>query len=147
MAPWWNRPANFYQPVWFKIATGIFGLILLCGLYGWRTRQLREKEKALQAANDQLENRIRERTAQLAIQRNLLRTLIDNLPDAVFVKDNEGRVIIDNLAHARYLGFESPAESIGKSDFDCLSPEKAEQFRSAEIALLASGKEYTARKT
>lgn len=135
-------PPTFYQTVWFKIAIGIFILVLLSGLYGWRTRHLREKEKTLQAANEQLENKIRERTTQLAEQRNLLRTLIDNLPDAVFVKDNEGRVIIDNLAHARYLGFESPADSIGKSDFDCLSPEKAEQFRAAEIDLIKSGKEF-----
>jgi PAS domain S-box-containing protein len=135
-------PPAFYQTVWFKLAAGISILMLLSALYGWRTRHLREKEKALQAANEQLENRIRERTTQLAEQRNLLRTLIDNLPDAVFVKDTEGRVILDNLAHARYLGFENPSDSVGKSDFDCLSPEKAEQFRNAEIELFNTGKEF-----
>jgi PAS domain S-box-containing protein len=78
----------------------------------------------------------------LAEQRNLLRTLIDNLPDAVFVKDTGGHVVLDNLAHARYLGFENPSASVGKTDFDCLSPEKAEQFRGAEIELLNTGKEF-----
>ena len=135
-------PPEFYQTAWFKlVCVGAF-LMCLSGIYGWRTRHLREKEKQLQAANESLENKIRERTRELAEKRNLLRTLIDNLPDAVFVKDTEGRVIIDNLAHARYLGFNDPTETIGKSDFDCFPREKAELFRKPELALLQSGKAY-----
>jgi len=103
---------------------------------------LRQKEKQLQAANELLEKKIDERTRELAEKRNLLRTLIDNLPDAVFVKDTEGRVIIDNLAHARYLGFDDPTRTIGKTDFDCFPREKAEQFRRPELELIRSGVEF-----
>lgn len=139
-------PPLFYQTLWFKLAATGFILMCLVGVYGWRTRQLRQKEKSLQAANDSLETRISERTRELLEGRNLLRTLIDNLPDSVFVKDTEGRVIIDNLAHAHYLGFESCLESAGKSDFDCFPRAKAEEFRRPELALLESGKEYNAEE-
>ena len=135
-------PPFFYQTAWFKGIAAIAFLLGLSGIYGWRTRHLREKEKELQAANELLEKKIGERTRELAEKRNLLRTLIDNLPDAVFVKDTEGRVIIDNLAHARYMGFEDPASTIGKTDFDCFPREKADQFRRPELELIQSGKEY-----
>ena len=135
-------PPEFYQTAWFQTVCVAAFLLCLSGIYGWRTRHLRKKEKQLEAANVSLENKIRERTRELAEKRNLLRTLIDNLPDAVFVKDTEGHVIIDNLAHARYLGFSDPASSIGKTDFDCFPREKAEQFRGPELELLQSGKEY-----
>ena len=135
-------PPFYYQTALFKVFAGIAVLLCLSGIYGWRTRHLRQKEKDLQAANELLEKKIGERTRELAEKRNLLRTLIDNLPDAVFVKDTEGRVIIDNLAHARYLGFDDTAQTIGKSDFDCFPREKAEQFRRAELELIQSGKEF-----
>jgi PAS domain S-box-containing protein len=139
-------PPAFYQTTWFKISAGAAILLGLSGIYGWRTRHLRQKEKRLQAANELLEKKISDRTKELAGQHNLLRTLIDNLPDAVFVKDAEGRVIIDNLAHARYLGFESTADSMGKSDFDVFPTAKAEEFRGPEMALLQSGKEFNAEE-
>jgi len=135
-------PPLFYQTAWFKVFGSVAFLICLSGIYGWRTRHLREKEKALQATNDLLEKKIGERTRELAEKKNLLRALIDNLPDAVFVKDTEGRVIIDNLAHARYLGFDDPALTIGKTDYDCFPPEKAEQFRRPEIELIRTGREF-----
>jgi PAS domain S-box-containing protein len=139
-------PPLFYQTLWFKLAMGGFALLCLAGVYTWRTRHLRKKEKSLKAANELLESRIQERTKELVEGRNLLRIMIDNLPDSVFVKDTEGRVIIDNVAHARYLGFEDTSQSKGKSDFDCFPREKAEEFRNPELRLLESGKEFNAEE-
>jgi PAS domain S-box-containing protein len=139
-------PPLFYQTLWFKLGMGGFALVCLAGVYTWRTRHLRKKEKSLKAANELLESRIQERTKELVEGRNLLRILIDNLPDSVFVKDTEGRVIIDNVAHARYLGFEETSQSKGKSDFDCFPKEKADEFRGPELRLLESGKEYNAEE-
>jgi PAS domain S-box-containing protein len=139
-------PPAYYQTLWFKFAMAGGVVFMLSGFYGWRTRHLRHKEKQLQAANELLEQKIGERTREVAEQRNLLRTLIDNLPDAVFVKDTDCRVIINNKTHARYFGFENPSESVGKSDLDCLPREKAEEFRRDELALLQSGKPYDAEE-
>lgn len=139
-------PPLFFQTLWFKLALGGFVLLCLGGVYAWRTRHLRKKERSLKATNELLETRIQERTKELVEGRNLLRILIDNLPDSVFVKDTDGRVIIDNVAHARYLGFEDTSQSKGKSDFDCFPKEKAEEFRRPELRLLESGEEYNAEE-
>jgi PAS domain S-box-containing protein len=52
----------------------------------------------------ELEDMVEERTRSLASERNLLRTLVDSLPDGVFVKDTAGRYRIANAAHRRQLG-------------------------------------------
>ncbi len=44
---------------------------------------------------------------------SLLRTLIDSLPEQVYVKDAEGRYVLSNLAHARALGAISTEEVTG----------------------------------
>ncbi len=55
---------------------------------------------------------------QLAAERNLLRGVIDNVPDLIFLKDQEGRYLLDNAAHLRWLGLSDPTEVIGGSVFD-----------------------------
>lgn len=44
---------------------------------------------------------------------SLLRTLIDTLPEHVYVKDIEGPYVLNNLAHVRALGAASPEEVAG----------------------------------
>jgi len=67
-----------------------------------------EKKKA--------ENDIRE-------ERKLLRTLIDNLPDPIYVKDQHCRKMIANHADVENIGFASEAEVIGKTDLELFSDE------------------------
>ncbi len=64
----------------------------------------------------------------LAQERRLLRTLIDNLPDAVYIKDTEGRKTLVNLADLKNVRCKTEAEAIGKSDFDLFSKDDAEKF-------------------
>ena len=77
--------------------------------------------------------------AQLVQERDLLRTLIDNLPDRIFVKDRQSRFLINNLAHVRALGATSPDEVIGKTDLDIFPAELANQYYGDEQALMESG--------
>jgi C4-dicarboxylate-specific signal transduction histidine kinase len=98
----------YYQTWWFEAACGILVAWFLITIYRWQVARLRHKQNRLQAANAELESRVRERTRELAEQRNLLRTLIDHLPDHFFVKDRDGKVVINNLAHARTLGVNRP---------------------------------------
>ena len=62
----------------------------------------------------------------LADERNLLRTLIDAVPDHIYVKDRQGQVLLANLAQARDLGFADPFELVGKTNFDVLPASQAE---------------------
>jgi PAS domain S-box-containing protein len=90
-------------------------------------------------SHEELEKRIAERTAELARERRLLRTLIDNLPDLVFVKDAQSRFVILNPACAQQLGASRPEEVLGRSDADFVSPELAAQYLADEQDLMRSG--------
>jgi two-component system sensor histidine kinase/response regulator len=76
---------------------------------------------------------------ELAHERDLLRTLMDNLPDLIYFKDAEGRFVRVNRALARYLGRDDPAELVGKSDFDFYPEERAREFRADEERFIARG--------
>jgi PAS domain S-box-containing protein len=75
----------------------------------------------------------------LANERNLLRTLIDNLPDNIFIKDAESRFVISNLAHAHLLRAKTPDEIVGKTDFDIFPQELASSYYADEQAMIQSG--------
>jgi rsbT co-antagonist protein RsbR len=76
---------------------------------------------------------------ELIEELNMLRTLINKLPDHIYAKDREGRFLLVNEAQAHYMGAETPEELIGKSDFDFYPPELARQYLADEQALLESG--------
>ena len=75
----------------------------------------------------------------LAEQRNLLRALVDHLPESIYVKDLEGRFLVANRATADLVGVESPDELIGKTDFDFFPEKEAREFQAADQAVLTSG--------
>jgi PAS domain S-box-containing protein len=79
------------------------------------------------------------RIAEISQEHLLLRTLIDNLPDYVYAKDAEGRFIVANMGVARQLGFSSPNEVIGKSDFDLFPHELAARYHAEEQKIIRSG--------
>lgn len=75
----------------------------------------------------------------LARERNLLRTLIDNIPDYIYVKDAAGRFIIANRAVAQVMGVRSPNELIDKTDFDFYPQALAAQYFADEQQVIRSG--------
>ena len=78
------------------------------------------------------------RTA-LEAERNLLRALIDSIPDLIYVKDVMCRFVLANTALARFLGMAAPEEIVGKADLDYLPHELAAQYYAEEQAILQSG--------
>jgi PAS domain S-box-containing protein len=72
-------------------------------------------------------------------ERNLLRTLIDNMPDFIYVKDSHSRFEICNQAHAEAMGYQSPAELIGKTDYELFPEDLAGQYFKSEQQMLRSG--------
>jgi methyl-accepting chemotaxis protein len=76
----------------------------------------------------------------------VLRTLIDNLPDLIYVKDLDGRFLLANLAVARVMGAETPSVLLGKNDFDFHPRDLATKYHEDEQALLRSGEPLLARE-
>jgi two-component system, cell cycle sensor histidine kinase and response regulator CckA len=72
----------------------------------------------------------------LASERSLLRTLIDLLPDAIYVKDREARFVVANVACARHLGVRDPSELIGRKETDFLVGGSLADFQTAEERVL-----------
>jgi PAS domain S-box-containing protein len=73
---------------------------------------------------------------RLDTERNLLRTVIDNIPDEIYVKDAQGRFILTNQAMETVYGGGS---LIGKTDYDFIPPADAAAFQQQEQALFANG--------
>jgi len=72
----------------------------------------------------------------MAGEQDLLRSIIDNIPDEVYVKDTASRFVAVNPVTARFLGASSPDEIIGKCDADFFPPGLAVPFLAEEQALL-----------
>jgi len=82
----------------------------------------------------------RKRTeASLAAERSLLRTLIDHLPDSIYVKDAACRKILANPVDAHAMGASSEAEVLGKTDFDFYPLELAAAFNADDQIVIRSG--------
>jgi PAS domain S-box-containing protein len=76
----------------------------------------------------------------LARERNLLRAIIDNLPDHIYLKDTAGRYIVDNLNHLHFLGLTKPEEIIGKTVYDFFPIELARAFTADDQTVLDTGR-------
>ncbi|MCX6907661.1 MAG: PAS domain S-box protein, partial [Verrucomicrobia bacterium] len=72
-------------------------------------------------------------------ERKFLRTLIDNMPDLVYTKDMEGRFVLSNTAHLRFMGVESEAALAGKSVLDLHPPELARGYYADDLHVLRTG--------
>lgn len=77
--------------------------------------------------------------AELAAERNLLRTLIDHLPVCVYVKDTECRFLMANQAVARMLDVEAVETLLGKTAFDFCPQPLAARIFDAEKEVMRSG--------
>jgi PAS domain S-box-containing protein len=75
----------------------------------------------------------------LAQERNLLRTLMDHLPDHIFIKDRDSRFVTANASTLHTLGVARLEEVLGKTDFDFLPRERAEQYFGDEQTVVRSG--------
>ena len=69
---------------------------------------------------------------KLAEERELLRIMIENIPDQIYVKDTESRFLLCNMPGAINAGCKSQADIIGKTDFDFFPPEIAKHFFDVE---------------
>jgi len=105
-------------------------------------RLVDERTAALRKANERLgsEVAVREQAeANLERESGLLRALIDNMPDYIYVKDPQSRFVLLNKAQARLLGTEDPTAVVGKTDFEFFPREYALHYHADEQAILASG--------
>lgn len=71
-----------------------------------------------------------EKQAELALEREkkLLSTILNVLPDNLFVKDAQGRYLMSNPAHIKEMGIADEARIVGKTVFDFFPQEIAQKL-------------------
>ncbi|MBC8005258.1 MAG: PAS domain S-box protein [Verrucomicrobia bacterium] len=71
-----------------------------------------------------------------------LQTLVQTIPDLIWLKDVNGVFLKCNPSFANYMGARE-SELIGKTDYDFVEFERAEKFRQTDLKALAEGKPTT----
>jgi len=105
--------------------------------------KVNERTRELVDANEALQKEIGERLAielRMKEEHNLLQTLIDSIPDAIYVKDLDHRFLLGNQALLRELHTSDIGAVIGKTDHDFFKPEKAAEFIAQEQMVMQSGR-------
>lgn len=75
-----------------------------------------------------------------------LRTLIDNLPLNVFIKDLHSRKILVNKSEMKYCGVKKESEILGKDDFEFLDYETAKRSRTDDLKVMQDLKPILAKE-
>ena len=71
-------------------------------------------------------------------EKALLKMLIDNIPDLIFIKDKQSVYLGCNKAFEQYCGL-AEQDIIGKTDFDFVPQARADYFRQWDLEALTSG--------
>lgn len=96
----------------------------------------------LARTNVDLQDEIKERNkSQEELQKSEIkfRTLVENIPDKVFIKDKNLIYIFCNKNYADSLNM-TTGEIIGKTDFDLFPKDLAEKYRSDDKRIIKKGK-------
>ena len=132
---------------------GVQALDLLLSTYEAAVQQNAELTRArdsLRQLNETLEMRVHERTLSLGLEiekrrstegmlseeRNLLRAIIDNLPDLIYLKDLHLRYVLSNASHLRFHGLSQESDIVGKNATAFYPPEISDALQAKEQAIL-----------
>jgi len=132
-------------------------------------REIAERERAeheVRLANQELEARVAERTAQLESanlklreeflqrqrveetmrsNRQLLEAIVDNSGAVIYAKDLDGRYLLTNRRFEELFGLKH-GEILGRTDHDLFTPEIAEAFREMDRRATAATAPITAEE-
>jgi phosphoserine phosphatase RsbU/P len=69
----------------------------------------------------------------------MLRQLMDHISDNIYFMDREGRIVLISQWGAKWLGYDSPDQLIGKTDFDLFTEEHAAAAFADEQRIIQTG--------
>jgi len=112
-------------------ASGTEKWVLAAGMPIYENRKLVRLVGIFQDIDDQV-------LAHMQVRKNekLLRTLVDNLPVNVYLKDLDHRKILVNKAECTYHNALNEQELLGKNNFDLYDKETAERFNDQDMQVL-----------
>lgn len=141
------------------IVTGVFvGLMLikrsrteaaLVALNNELDRKVRQRTAELNAANQDLKYEISEKNrAQRMLQETLIRqdAILNNIPDMAWLKDKEGNFLAVNEPFAHAAGIDRD-ELLGKTDFDFWPRDLAQRYIDDDAQVMKTGKRCVREET
>ena len=97
------------------------------------------EQQARLLAVEALAEKLRQTESDLRVQRRLLRTVLDESPDFIILKDHHAKFLLCNRPVADFYGT-TPDDMVGKDDGDfSATPEQAEFFRQNVLNIMARG--------
>ena len=144
-----QHTAQFYVEMWKTILSGgewsgelvnrrKDGTLYHEEMYITSVRREDGKIQNFIAVKHDISNRHRLQQA-LEHEKKLLYSLMDNLPDFIYFKDEACRFTRINLAMTRHLGLQQPDEAIGKTEDDFIPSFEARQKRVDEQRMMLAG--------
>lgn|GEM_PF-1210732 len=112
-------------------------------------QKVRQRTSELKAANDDLKYEISERKlAERKLYKTLIRrnAILDNIPDMAWLKDSEGTFLAVNDPFAKACGI-SKEELCGKTDFDFWPQELAKRYRDDDEQVMKTRKRKSIEET
>jgi PAS domain S-box-containing protein len=86
-----------------------------------------------------VDRRMSAQQLELDSEREILRALLDNIPDLMYVKDTESRFVLANPQVAKLMGVNAAEDLIGKTAFEFLPAERFIRFYEMEQKVIHSG--------
>lgn len=78
------------------------------------------------------------REHQTKSSEDLLKTLINNLPLRIYIKDTESKKILANKSELEHCGIVNESDIIGKDDFDIYDKVTAQKYREEDLEVMIS---------
>jgi PAS domain S-box-containing protein len=102
--------------------------------------QLQKQLQEIQVMKRENDRKNEEMLAYMNNYRQTLLNILDQLPHKIFLKDSMGKMVLVNtvVAKAHHMSID---ELIGKSDFDFVDHETAQQWRNQELEIIRKGSE------
>ncbi len=95
--------------------------------------------EALRVAKEELSSYSKDLEKQVSIRTREITNILKYTPDVVYVKDREGKYVLVNSRFEELFGV-SMEEVRGKTDYEIVSKEVADQFRKNDLQVLQKGK-------
>lgn len=108
----------------------------------WHNSLLRDEKGMITGTLSSGEDITEQKKTEEALnyERYLLNSLMENIPDSIYFKDNKSRFIRVNRALANRLDISGTSQAIGKTDYDLFKIEHAEPAFKDEMEIIRTGK-------
>jgi len=125
-------PSKGWHDHWLLALEASLGMFISL-LMGYIAKQYAE----LKNYRHLLEKRVQERTYEISETKNQLHTLLDTIPDLIWLKNGEGVYLLCNPMFERFFGAKEE-EIVGKTDYDFVDEELADFFRQKDRLAMES---------